>query len=205
LLILIIFSLGNSETMGSAKNSGALRPSHNFLPYFYLAIILFLWADISFVSGQPDMIEAAPGQPVGTIITLGANADEITIQGAVPITDWALDPIERFCIREGTLSIDYPRRWRVMVSTDEPAGGHMSEYDKSNSAYVPGGNKLKNPLIIKAEGGNDVDLSHGGVLLDGEGKATVPITFIQEASLEDATLPVGHTYRINILFTGLKR
>lgn len=191
--------------MGSAKNSGALRLSHNFLPNIYLAIILFLWADIAFVAGQSDMIEAAPGQPVGTIITLGENADEIIIKGAVPITDWALDPIERLCTREGTLVIDYPKRWRVMVSTDEPAGGHMSEYDKSNSAYVIGGNKLKNPLFIRAEGGNEVDLSHGGVLLDGEGKATVPITFIQEASLEDASLPVDHIYQINIFLTGLKR
>ena len=190
--------------MGSAKNSRELRPWHNFLSNFYLAIILFLWADIAFVAGQSDMIEAAPGQSVGTIITLGENADEIIIKGAVPITDWTLDPIERLCTRDGTLVIDYPKRWRVMVSTDEPAGGHMSEYDKSNSAYVPGGKKLKNPLIIRAEGGNEVDLSHGGVLLDGEGKTTVPITFIQEVSLEDASLPVGHTYLINILFIGLK-
>jgi hypothetical protein len=191
--------------MGSAKNSGAVRPSHNFLPNIYLAIILFLWADITFVAGQSDMIEAAPGQSVGTIITLGENANEIIIQGAIPITDWVLDPIERLCTREGTLVIDYPRRWRVMVSTDVPAGGHMSEYDKSNSAYVPGGNKLKNPLFIRAKGGNDVDLSHGGVLLDGKGKVTVPITFIQEVSLEDASLPVDHIYQINIFLTGLKR
>lgn len=192
------------RTIRYAMKPKARRVSNSLFLNFFLAIMLIFFTDVSFAE-QSTIIEAAPGQPVRTILTLGGDSSEITIQVPATITDWVLNPTEPLCTRESTIVIDYLGPWRVMVSSDGPSRGYMAEYDTSSSAYVSGGMRLKNPMIVMAKGGNRVDISNGGVLLDGEGKAIVPITFIQEASLEDEPLPAGHIYRINIIFTGLER
>jgi hypothetical protein len=88
-----------------------------------------------------------------------------------------------------------------MVSGNAATSGHMSEYDAATSQYVSGGKKLKTSLKITAENGNEVDLSKGGLLVQGFGDKTIPITFEQAATKDDKHLPNGHYYRISLTFT----
>ncbi len=170
---------------------------------FFLIIIIIPLTEICFAEQLP-IIEAAPGQPIGNILTLVGDSGEITIGVSATISDWILDPTKPLCTRETALEIDCRGSWRITASSDRPAQGHMAEYDTSSSAYVPDGIRLKDSMIVIAKGGNRVDLSHGGVLLEGDGKATVPLTFIQKVSLDDKSLHSGNIYQIDIIFRGLK-
>lgn len=194
---------GKGEKMEYMKDLIDWKASHGLKSFFFLIIIIILLTEIC-LAEQTQIIEAAPGQPIGNVLTLGGDSGEITIGVSPTISDWILDPTEPLCTRETTLEIDCIGPWRITVSADVPAHGHMAEYDTSNSAYVPNGIRLKNSMIVIAKGGNWVDLSHGGVLLDGDGRATVPLTFIQNVSLDDKSLPSGNIYQINIIFKGLK-
>ena len=70
------------------------------------------------------------------------------------------------------------------------------------------GKKLQYSMKVKAEGYNEVDLKDRGVLItykdDSQGNKwqsfDIPITFRQEGSWDDVSLPEGHVYHIAIDF-----
>lgn len=72
--------------------------------------------------------------------------------------------------------------WRASVSTDTD-DGHMAEYNEISGQYISGGSELQNTLSVRAEGGNNLDLSSGGILIEGngtEGEIHIPVVFEQE-------------------------
>jgi hypothetical protein len=167
-------------------------------------IIFFLSAyfTLGLISADSGIINAAPGQIVTDEITLGnAGQSEISIQAPASFFGWTLNPSQGPSTRQGTLLVEATGSWQIMVSANTVTGGHMAEYDPSTSQYISEGKKLKTSLKITAENGNEVDLSKGGLLVQGLGDRTIPITFEQTATKDDKHLPNGHDYRISLTFT----
>jgi hypothetical protein len=152
----------------------------------------------------PDTItEAAPGDPAGGSVLLGGGYDvSVTING--DFLDWSLGPIGSLSTKDGTLTIDVPgagNKWAVTPSSDS-ATGQLTEYEDPN--YVPDPKKITKSLQVRAVGGNTVDLAKGGLLISGQGDATIPFSFEQQTSWFDQPLPAGRVYRIIVTFTGSK-
>jgi len=57
-------------------------------------------------------------------------------------------------------------------------------------------------MTIRAEDGDDVDLSKGGVLAKGSGNKNLTIILTQAATAEDKPLQEGHDYRLILTFIG---
>ncbi len=191
-----------------AIGSHAIRTA-NILIFSLLVIWIF---EFSFVTsgfaqtGGPIM--AAPGQPVKEDITLGEPSPEdisITLPAFGPL---AMDPMSSPCIVSSStpLVIDSMNPsasgWGISVSSNT-TGGYMAEYNSSASQYIPDGRKLQTPMKITAEGGNEVDLSKGGTLIQEDGTGTsmsIPLSLRQDVLWEDTPLPSGRIYHIEISF-----
>jgi hypothetical protein len=146
-------------------------------------------------------IKAAPGQIVsGELILKAATPDEISIRAPGSILGWAIDRAQSINTRQGTLVVNATGGWVITVSTDAVSGGFQSEYDTATSQYVQAGKKLNTAMIIRAENGNEVDLTKGGVLVVGSGNKAVPVTFEQKITADDKPLPQGRDYRISLTY-----
>lgn len=147
-------------------------------------------------------LEGAPGEPAGGSILLGGGYDVlVTING--DFSGWSLNPMESVSTKSGTISIDVPgagNKWAVTVSSDSPTG-QLTEYE--DPQYVLNPKKITESLHVRADGGNNVDLGVGGLLISGQG-ATTPILFSleQQTSWHDQPLSSGRVYRMIITFTG---
>lgn len=187
-----------------AKNSG----EKHFVAIL-IFILLFVGALVIMSSAQSETpISAAPGQAVMDYITLGAESqNEISITLPTfesfafspknsPCTMLSSTPLVVNSINSGASG------WSISVSA-VTNGGSLAEYDLSASQYVSNGEILRTPLKIIAEGGNEVDLSNGGVLIQKVGAntpASVPLTLSQDVTWQDKALHNGHVYRIEISF-----
>lgn len=180
-----------------------LCPRSSISVFTSIAFLLLIILSFEVIHADSSTMEAVPGQAVGSEITIGSDtSDEIFIQPPTPIFGFTLDPTQPTSTRQETMVVDAKGSWQILVSADAATGGHMAEYDTATHQFVPGGKKLKTPMIISAENGNEVDLSKGGVLVKGSGKKVVLLTFIQGVTLDDDTLPNGDEYQIFLTFTG---
>ena len=173
------------------------------------AILLMVLLPLAILASEPasassDPVEAAPGQAVGGELTLSASgpAPEISIQAPGSISDWTLDPQQTVNIKEQTITVNATGPWQISVYPDSITLGYLTEYDSANSQFVQGGARLSSPLTFTAKNGNTVDLSAGGVLVQGQGDEVVPITLEQKVTWNDPALPDGHTYQIGLTFSG---
>jgi hypothetical protein len=169
-----------------------------FFLFLFIAHLAYSTVDAQSDDGSSNAVTAAPGQVVPGYIVLGGNelnAISITVEGDT--TNWELDPTKSPVISQGTLVVKGNGPWKVSVSSD--TDGYMVEYDNDNH-YVPGGKKLNTPMNITAQGGNTVDLSKGGVLIEGSGEKIVPIAFEQIVTWKDQSLQQNHIYKAYISF-----
>lgn len=177
-------------------------PKFNFRKPIIVQITFFSLFILSnaLVLAESDFVQAAPGQFIE--IELNLNTPETSFEIVPPesISGWLLKPQESSNIWQGTLIIKAKGPWKVLVTPDPVTVGHMSEYDSSNTRFVQGGNRLSNPLFVGAQGGNLVDLSKGGILIEGEGDMVVPITFKQKITENDPVLTDGHSYKIDLAY-----
>jgi hypothetical protein len=158
-------------------------------------------------------IWAAPGQGVLEDITFGEVGDiSITLPTFPSLvlnpenSHLDIDSIDPLVV---DLSNIRGCSWRISVSVDTN-GGCLAEYDPSAPPqYVSGGKKLQNPMWISAEsvaGGNKVDLSKGGVLIEetcpsgGCSDAIIPLTVSQDVTWQDEPLNNDHVYHMEISF-----
>lgn len=179
----------------------ALRLRSSISVVILFASLFAIILSLEVINADSGIVEAVPGQAVGSEITLGSDTfDEISILPPTPIFDFTLDPTQPTSMRQGTMFVDAKGSWQILASADN--GGYMAEYDTVTHQFVSDGKKLKTPMIISAEKGNEVDLSKGGVLVKGSGKKAVLLTFVQRVTLDDDTLPDGHEYQIFLTFTG---
>lgn len=176
-----------------------LRPR----PPLFILVIFLLSACfvIGGTTAGSGVIKAAPGQIVsGVLILKAATPDEISIQAPRSILGWTADRAQSINTRQGTLVVNATGGWMITVSADAFTGGFQSEYDTATSQYVPGGKKLNTAMIIRAENGNEVDLTEGGVLVVGSGNKAIPVTFEQKITADDRPLPQGRDYRISLTY-----
>jgi len=96
---------GRREKMEYVKDLIYWKALHRPNSFFFLIIIIILLTEICFAEQTP-IIEAAPGQPIGNILTLVGDSGEITIGVSATISDWILDPTKPLCTRETALEID---------------------------------------------------------------------------------------------------
>ena len=146
-------------------------------------------------------LEGAPGEHVGGAILLGGGYD-VSVTVAGDFSSWSLNPMESLGTKPGNMIIDVPgagNKWAVTLSSDSPTG-QLTEYEYPN--YVPDPMKLSKSLRVRSNGGNVVDLAAGGLLVSGQGDATIPFSFEQQTSWYDQPLPKGRDYRIIVTFTG---
>ncbi|MGV8126731.1 MAG: hypothetical protein ACP5PV_05930 [Methanothrix sp.] len=177
-----------------------LRIVHATLP---LTLITFFQI-IAFGSAlaENNMMQAAPGQAVGLDLSLGSAKTSLEITAPGLISDWTLQPQESPNTWEETLVVKTTGPWTISVYPDTITAGHLSEYDSAISAFVQDGLKLSEPIVIAAQGGNRVDLSQGGILIQGQDDQVVPITFEQKVGWTDPVLSEGHSYQIGLTFSG---
>jgi hypothetical protein len=156
------------------------------------------------VEADSGVINAAPGQLVWEDMILGEGdlGVQIHVNASFSSSPWDLDPSNSFNTRQGSISVNGTGRWEVKVSADKATGGYPAEFDDVLSEFVPNGLKLGKAMKIRSEGGDEVDLSRGGVLIEGEGDMTVPFTLVQDVSPTDSVLTGGHSYNIMISFDG---
>lgn len=172
-------------------------------PFFEIILIVlsFFAVFIEPAFSGSEAIEGSPGETVAGEITLGTG-DEISIAAPSFISGWTLNPSNLASTRGASLTIEATGDWQVSVSADDTTGGYATESDKASIQFVPDGKKLKNPMTIRAEDGDDVDLSKGGVLAKGSGNKNLTIILTQAATAEDKPLQEGHDYRLILTFIG---
>jgi hypothetical protein len=154
------------------------------------------------VLAQSDFLLNAPGEAIETDeFTLGISETSLDIITPESIASWTLQPQASPNVRKTTMTIKSTEYWTVSVFPDSTTGGYPSEYDSANLKYVWNGMKLSSPMIIIAQEGNTVDLSQGGVLIQGQGNKIVPITFEQIVTWNDPILTEGHFYQIRLIFS----
>lgn len=180
---------------------------HSFCNRFAVSIYVFLFlftaplavypVNVQANDGSSNVVMAAPGQAVPGYIVLGDGLKAVSITFEGNTTNWQLDPMKSPVINQGTLVIKCDGPWKVSVSSD--TGGYMAEHD-NQSQYVHQGKKLITPMNITAQGGNIVNLSKGGVLIEGSGDKKIPIVFEQVVTWKDQPLPQNHRYKALISF-----
>jgi hypothetical protein len=185
----------------TSQLSNLLSIAHGAILFIAIALFQILVLGPAMAEGDP--IQAAPGQAVGLDLSLAAAESSLEIKYLGSIDSWALQPQESPNTCQGTLAVKAVGPWIISVLPDPTTTGYMSEYDPASSKFVQGGRRLSEPLVIAAQDGNAVDLSKGGVLIQGQGNMVVPITFEQKVSWSDPPLTDGHSYQIGLTFTGL--
>jgi len=168
-----------------------------------LLLISVLAFPASVPSGRAESspITVAPGLAIEDRLVLASGeSDWVRITPPIGITDMVLDPKSSPIVKQETMLVESDGKWKVSVYADEASGGHMTECDASSSQYVPGGSRLLSALLIKTEKGNEVDLSQGGVLIEGSGTQIINVTSEQSVSWLDGPLPEGHNYKIMLTF-----
>jgi hypothetical protein len=186
------------DKINKKANPAVIGPAPLLLISFVFYILVF-----DLASAEGGLMQAAPGQAVGFDLTLDATEAYLEIKGPGPIASWAMQPQDSPNVLQEILIIKANGPWTISVSSDPITAGYMSEYDSAISQFVPGGQQLSQPLTITAEGGNIVDLSQGGVLIQGQGDKVVPITFEQKVAWNDPVLGDGHSYQIALTFSGM--
>jgi hypothetical protein len=174
-------------------------------PIFEIILIMFSFFSVLIEPAFSDSgaMEGSPGQIIGGEIILGAGGqNEISIIAPDLISGWTMNPSNLVSTKEASLTIEATGDWQVVVSANAATGGYAAEYDKASTQFVPDGKRMKNPMTIRAEDGDDVDLSKGGILTTGSGNKVVTITLTQAATAEDKPLPEGRDYRLILTFTG---
>ena len=141
-------------------------------------------------------IEAEIGKSVADYLFLGDGFVDISVEFQGDLSDWDLSPLYSPTVKQGTLVVKGEGPWKISVTSD--TGGYMAESD--DHGYIPLGRSLHTPMTIIAQGGNRVNLSQGGVLLQGSGHMNVPITLEQPVVWSDEQLPQGRAYRSLISF-----
>jgi hypothetical protein len=180
-------------------------PKHHalFLSLFLMAVIATT-LQVQPAEADYSVISAVPGQLVGEAIVIGEGdlVEEIHVNVSFSSSPWDLKPSNSLNTRQGSISVNGKGRWEVIASADKATGGYPAEFDNVLSEFVPNGLKLEKSMKIRTEGGNEVDLYQGGILIEGEGDMTVPFTLVQDVSTHDSVLPEGHSYNIIIFFDG---
>jgi hypothetical protein len=148
------------------------------------------------------VIEAVPGQSIGVQLDLSVNAPQgyqITITPPSNISGWQLNPDQ---INEitGVLNVKANKDgWLVAVKdSNSITYGHMTDWDGLSYSTL----KLANPMMVKAA--REVTLPDGGVIQTGNKTKNpsqdIDVTFLQEVTDEDDSLPAGHAYNIVVTF-----
>lgn len=185
------------------------KKSYEFV-FNTVVILSFLVAALSVpltssqsLEDESDVVTAAPGEIVKEYIILekDKSGDNIPIKAPIDIQGWILHPMLNPSIQQGALKVNSKGNWKVSVLADMPTSGYMAEYDAKAKRYISNGKKLRTALKVYSQGGNAVSLSEGGVLIEGSGKTTIPITFEQGITWFDVPLPEGRIYHIEIIFT----
>lgn len=172
---------------------------------YHLALLLSC-SLICFMAFMPVIgdIDVTPGQSLagqlGLLVNLPSGA-QITITPPQDISGWQINPVD-INNMIGTLNVRANKNgWQVTaMDSDSITSGHMTDWTRS--AY--GSLKMSNPMKVKAA--NEVILPKGGVIQTGNKTSghgqDINVIFIQQGSLMDAPLPVGHFYHIIVTFTG---
>lgn len=145
-------------------------------------------------------IEAEIGESVTDSLYLGDGFVDISVEFQGDFSDWVLSPLHSPAVKQGTLVVKGEGSWKISVTSD--TGGYMAESD--DNGYIPLGLSLHTPMTIIAQGGNAVNLSQGGILFQGSGQKTVPITLEQPVVWNDEPLPQGHEYKSLISFVSYR-
>lgn len=182
------------------------RTKHCMTQIPLVFIILIVSTGFPFVASGSGVISAAPGLSIGDDIALVSDDSDTGVMVTIAISDskWILDTANDVNLLHGIMDVKSLTKWRIRVSADTTTKGFASEYDTVASQFVNDGKALKNALRIRAEGGNNIDLVNGGVILEGEGNKSTPIFFEQTLDESDAHLPQGHYYNIMVSFVGSK-
>lgn len=177
-------------------------PAPILLASLFLISILFSAYSVSgLASANPDVIYVAPGQTVSGEIVIDANERvELSFQAPKSIPNWVVSQKSSPNTMEVMMVVNATSNWQISVSANANTGGKMAEYNTATFQYISGGKTLKTPMKIKAENGNEVDLSEGGVLVEGSGNQAIPVTFEQVITKEDEPLPKGYIYNIQLHF-----
>ena len=165
--------------------------------------VLFLLAVLmtSIVCAQNiNHAEATIGQTVSDSLLLKGVDYDIFVLFQGDFSDFDLNPVQSPIIGHGTLLVKGEGAWKISVTSD--TGGYMVESD--DGGYIPLGRSLHAPMTIVAQGGNRVNLSQGGVLLQGSGQMSVPVTLEQPVVWSDEPLPQGRAYRLLIRFVSYR-
>jgi hypothetical protein len=148
-------------------------------------------------------IELAPGQIASEELILSSQSQEISVHVTGPSSNWVLDPTSSPSTASGSMVVEATIPWVISVSPDPTTNGCLAEYDPASSQFVSDGHRLKSSLSIRAESGNEVDLSKGGILAEGTDSKTLQLTFRQDVAFDDPVLSDGHEYRMILEFTSL--
>lgn len=145
-------------------------------------------------------IELAPGQIASEELILAYQSQEMSVHVTGPSSNWILDPTASLSTASASMIVEATLPWQIFVSSDPTTKGYLTEYDPSNDNFISGGLRLESPLSVMAEPGYEVDLSQGGMLAEGLGSKTLPLTFSQDVTFSDPVLSEGHEYRVIIEF-----
>lgn len=166
--------------------------------FFYALILIFLpISQANDLAHESNVIYAVPGEAIEDDILLSLESPEVFITYHGDTNNWDLDPLKSPILNRATLLVQSDSPWRIYVSSK--TDGYMSEFDIVKG-FVPDGRRLGVPLNVSAENGKEVDLSEGGLLIDGIGDETINLTLRQPVSWSDEPLPQGHDYRALISF-----
>lgn len=157
---------------------------------------------IAFQPVVGDIIEAVPGQSIGGQLDLSVNLPQgyqITITPPSNISEWQLNPDQVNEIT-GVLNVKANKDgWLVAVKdSNSITSGHMTEWNGLSYSSL----KLTKPMMVKAA--SEVTLPDGGVIQTGNKiknpSQDIDVTFLQEVTDEDDSLPAGHVYNIVVTF-----
>jgi hypothetical protein len=193
---------GNLNKVISSDLGSIIRNVHALIHLLKLSILLaILIAALPISNAMPtssDIIESTIGQSVADYLLLGGGTDEINVTFLGGVIHFSLNPPALASQSQGTLFVSGEGSWHVSVFSDTL--GYLAESDENG--YVPHGKKLHTPLTIIAQGCNRIDLSEGGILIEGSDQQTIPITFEQPVVMSDEALLPGHFYNSKITFIG---
>lgn len=190
----------SQNSVHHSSEGETVKPLQLFPPAAAAGVLVLMIIN-SVHAGSDVGLERAPGQPAYGSIFLGAG-DGISVTVSGDFSLWSLDPRESLSIKPGTMIVDAPdesSNWTVVLSCDSPSG-QLTEYNESQ--LIPDPRKIGSPLLVRADGGNTVDLSAGGELKSGQGDAAVSFSLEQRTSWYDQPLPSGRIYRMVVTFTG---
>lgn len=152
---------------------------------------ILLLSSIIMAQEGPIYLEVAPGQSGGGLFTLVGQETEIDLYITWDNINMVFNPNHNPSTIFGTLTVNANGPWKIWVSTD--TGGYATEYDSIAGRYVPSGKKLNEPMILHVDD-KRIDLSKGGILLDGSGDKTFSLIAEQNIGWIDEALSEGHTY-----------